>query len=737
MNSKKSNIPSMYNSFGIALIVAFHICSLTWGFTYLEGDELDEAWSAFEEYTEEVPIVVDQGKQSQKASEEKSSELEEMSKNTLNQGSQKELAEVSQDEEEWFDFRQAAPTSSKKGSPAKTKDSKEAQVANDQRVKTESSEVKIASPSEESWMHFEASEQQPVSLDKSKKPAKPKDFFFTKENSSSSTENPMKVSGSECSDEGWCGFEVAEQPQEQKEKHLTSNASESSAEVGSSKAKPPGMVRATTASIPEETKEPESSSFAAFGSSKSAQTVTKSQEEQIEATSEVTTRSDKDISQLSFDQKRKFIDSISRDSSSESQTFESQETHKEEAQVQNPFEEGDKAWQAFDTQEKSRSFSSGDKDQQALDLQEKKHELSRINESKQALEAQEKSQELSTDSNEGWQVLELSQTEPLPSKEEVIKRLEEIKSKAEPMLNEEGDYRLRVGDSIRVSIYGEQGTERTLTIDAYGEISYLLVGRIQAAGFTINEFTELINKEMKKQLQFALVNVVPVEFGGVSYTILGQVRDPGRKTLMGHTTVLDAIAQANGMSIGFFRGQTQDLADLQHAFLARRGQYVPIDFRQLIIEGDMRENIVLEDGDYIFIPSSLTRHIYVVGEVNLPANIGYLNRETLSGAIAKAGGVNEDASAYAYVVRGSLSCPKTMRVHLKGLFRGGVKDMLLQPGDIIYVPRRDSIFGENLVYSALSAFVAGFFNVGGDETFIKIEPKAIGTDFDSGLIGPP
>ena len=327
--------------------------------------------------------------------------------------------------------------------------------------------------------------------------------------------------------------------------------------------------------------------------------------------------------------------------------------------------------------------------------------------------------------------------EPLPTREEIIERLEEIrKQKSPPILDVNGDYRLRVGDTVRISIYGEGNTERTLTIDAHGEISYLLIGRVQAAGFTVDELRRILNEEMRNHLRFALVNVVPVAYGGLSYTILGQVRDPGKKDIMGTTYLLDAIAAANGFAVGFFRSQTQDLADLHHAFVARQGEYIPVDFWRLVTQGDLSQNIEIKDGDYIFVPSSLIRNIYVIGEVRLPANIGYLNRETLAGALAKARGITRNAGRYCYVVRGSLSNPRATRVNLEDLHHGRIRDILLQPNDIVYVPRRNTMFVEDVIYTALRSFTSGFFNVMGRESFVELEPDAADSDFGGSVFFP-
>ena len=76
-------------------------------------------------------------------------------------------------------------------------------------------------------------------------------------------------------------------------------------------------------------------------------------------------------------------------------------------------------------------------------------------------------------------------------------------------------------------------------------------------------------------------------------------------------------------------GTTEDLADLSHSFLVRQGQMLPVNFDRLLRQGDLAQNVYLQPDDFVYLPSSLSRDIYVLGAVRAPKVVGYLNQGTL------------------------------------------------------------------------------------------------------------
>lgn len=281
-------------------------------------------------------------------------------------------------------------------------------------------------------------------------------------------------------------------------------------------------------------------------------------------------------------------------------------------------------------------------------------------------------------------------------------------------------YRLRIGDRLLIAIYGEGNTEREVVIDSSGEITYPIVGTFRAAGKTIDELRADMNELISKFYRYAFVTITPLQFGGQTYTILGQVLDPGSKTIFGKETLLSAICRARGFPVGQYRANDIDLADLEHAFLLRNGRHLPVNFADLVYEGDLHQNVTLQGGDYIFIPSALNRQIYVLGEVGLPGGYGSLTAVTLVEAITQAGGLLPNASSRMIVLRGSLCDPYTFNVDISRILKGCCSDFRLQPGDIVYAPPRRFGYFRALVRQAITTFVATFASQAGTVAFEKL-----------------
>jgi len=286
--------------------------------------------------------------------------------------------------------------------------------------------------------------------------------------------------------------------------------------------------------------------------------------------------------------------------------------------------------------------------------------------------------------------------------------------------HEMDQYRLHIGDRLLISIYGEPNTEREVVVDSYGNITYPIVGAISVVDKNIDEAREAMNKRVEKVYRFAYINITPIEFAGQFYTILGQVNVPGKKTLLGKETVLTALCRAGGFPSGNFRTQTMELADLDHAFVTRSGDYLPVDFKRLVEDGDLTQDVQLQGGDYIFIPSSYDKNIYVMGEVFAPSTLGYINTITLSEAIIMAGGPTLQASSRAVVVRGSLCEPYTFYIDLNRILKGYEPDFALIPGDIIYLPPRKFDYVRDLARFVVRTFVGSAFTIFGQRAYESI-----------------
>lgn len=306
-----------------------------------------------------------------------------------------------------------------------------------------------------------------------------------------------------------------------------------------------------------------------------------------------------------------------------------------------------------------------------------------------------------------------------------------------------GPYRLGVGDELQITLYGygDAENQRTLPIDPSGNITYMLLGTVPAAGRTIDELTEDMRARLKDKLNYAILNITPARFGSQTFTVLGQMNYPQVYPLRGRMYLLDALAQAGGMKLGRIRDVTADIHDLSHATLVRQGQVVPVDFEKLVYEGDPSQNLEIHSGDIIFVPSALERKIYALGSFNSPQGVQFAHSSlSLMNAVIQAGGMNKDTSdGHILIIRGNNISPKVMLMDMSQfdskkarvfkILSGRSLDVQLKPGDIVYaVPKKFQFFRE-VIKEAINSFGT---TLAGDaaESFYagKVDPFDYGAD---------
>jgi protein involved in polysaccharide export with SLBB domain len=248
--------------------------------------------------------------------------------------------------------------------------------------------------------------------------------------------------------------------------------------------------------------------------------------------------------------------------------------------------------------------------------------------------------------------------------------------------------RLGKGDVLSISVYDEPDlTISEVPIRPDGKISFPLVGDIQANGRTVDEVNADLTERLRQYLLAPKVSVIVTAFSSLNYVINGEVVKPGVYPLVTDVTITAALAKAGGLNKGQFRSSSVELADLTHAFISREGKLLPVDFVRLLRQGDMRFDIPLQAGDYISIPSGLSKEVYIIGEVNAPALFAFREEMPMSRTVALAEGFTHDADlSRIHVIRGSLSNPRVIVADFNKVIAGQQQDVQLEPGDVVYVP---------------------------------------------------
>jgi protein involved in polysaccharide export with SLBB domain len=118
---------------------------------------------------------------------------------------------------------------------------------------------------------------------------------------------------------------------------------------------------------------------------------------------------------------------------------------------------------------------------------------------------------------------------------------------SQPFDNIIADYYLQPGDIISVSLYQNPELNESLPVRPDGRISLQLIDEIEVAGLKPIQLQQLLNEKYTPYLKITMSSVSIKSFGGQKVFVGGQVNAPGVITIVGRTTVLQAIFDAGGV----------------------------------------------------------------------------------------------------------------------------------------------------------------------------------------------
>lgn len=149
-------------------------------------------------------------------------------------------------------------------------------------------------------------------------------------------------------------------------------------------------------------------------------------------------------------------------------------------------------------------------------------------------------------------------------------------SAASEVFRDTVDYRVGPQDVLEVSVLGVPDLGRTVRVTSGGEISLPLVGAVKAGGMTVPELEHRLAANLaQRYLRNPQVTVFVKEFASQRVTLEGAVRKPGIYPIVGKTTLLQAIALAEGLD---------PLADLRGVVVFRQ-----INGQRMAAAFDMRD----------------------------------------------------------------------------------------------------------------------------------------------------
>ena len=181
------------------------------------------------------------------------------------------------------------------------------------------------------------------------------------------------------------------------------------------------------------------------------------------------------------------------------------------------------------------------------------------------------------------------------------------------------EYVIQAGDELSLKFFYHTALNEEVKVRPDGRISLQLVGEIMAAGRTPRELTEQLQASYGAKLVEPEVAVIVKTFSGYRIFVAGEVGVPGEHPLVGRTTVLQAIAQAEGLKV---TARTTEVLVIRRN-LDATPHVIPVNLKSILDGTDLRQDLVLAPYDVIFVPRSRVSNVNNFVEQFLTNNIPF------------------------------------------------------------------------------------------------------------------
>lgn len=246
-----------------------------------------------------------------------------------------------------------------------------------------------------------------------------------------------------------------------------------------------------------------------------------------------------------------------------------------------------------------------------------------------------------------------------------------------------GDYVIGDGDVLDISVWGVKELNVSVRVRPDGKITIPGLGDVVASGATPRELQKNLGAQLRELVKNPIITVTVKEITNSKVYVFGGGIKPGVFDLSRRTTLLQLLCTVSELKT----------ADLKRAYLLRNGKKVKENFHRLFVEGDTREDLVIESNDSIYIPLLMDKSIYVIGAVNAPKFIEFREGLTVMEAILEAGGFTKFAKQNdTTILRKENNQETIIEVKAKDIWSDGnlAQNVKLKPNDYVIV--REGMF---------------------------------------------
>jgi polysaccharide export outer membrane protein len=264
-----------------------------------------------------------------------------------------------------------------------------------------------------------------------------------------------------------------------------------------------------------------------------------------------------------------------------------------------------------------------------------------------------------------------------------------------------GENRGQIGpnDTVTITALNVEEISKAWRVGASGELNLPMVGRIKAAGMTVEQLETEIGTRLKHYVHDPQVTVFVSDFRSHPVTVSGAVEKPGVLQVEGPMPLFAVLVQAGGPKDA---GPVVTLTrQAENGKIQNPGARVSADGKYSVLELALQDvirghgdaaTVEVQPFDVVTVSvEKRQRFVFLSGEVNKPGAIELATQDTvsISKALAMAGGLTRLASAGKTMIRHINSRGQETAfafVDLKKIMSGKAKDLTLSDGDVVIVP---------------------------------------------------
>jgi polysaccharide biosynthesis/export protein len=255
---------------------------------------------------------------------------------------------------------------------------------------------------------------------------------------------------------------------------------------------------------------------------------------------------------------------------------------------------------------------------------------------------------------------------------------------------EEGelDYRIGIGDEIKITIYGnpQDSTQATAlgeifghSVDEKGNINIPLIKQVRIAGMTRQEASSHLESKYEEFIKNPHVMLDVVKYESQFYYVIGSVKNAGKHPIRVNTNLLEAITKMV---------PAQETAAIQYIYMKRGETVIPVSISEIATGTKNFAGYFLKDGDTFYVPHPSANRAYILGEVKNPGAFEISSGSyNLLDLVADAGGLVPPYASEGriYMVRQTPDKHLLVQLTFNDIFTGKAGGIILMPGDRVLV----------------------------------------------------